>query len=111
MRRVLPRQVEDDVETRCNIRTDAQQQLQPDDLDSGAALPPRHSVNASAAPISGTHENARVSAIAPGWDNVTCNERKTTELDLTGKPCERRLENGGRGRNRTADTGIFNPEP
>ncbi|SON77371.1 hypothetical protein XAP412_1310034 [Xanthomonas phaseoli pv. phaseoli] len=27
----------------------------------------------------------------------------------TGKPCERRLGYGGRGRNRTADTGIFNP--
>lgn len=28
---------------------------------------------------------------------------------IAGTPCERRRGNGGRGRNRTADTGIFNP--
>lgn len=36
-------------------------------------------------------------------------DRGTTDPVRTGKPCERRLGYGGRGRNRTADTGIFNP--
>ncbi len=35
--------------------------------------------------------------------------KNRTGLDNNRKACESRLGNGGRGRNRTADTGIFNP--